>query len=317
MKFANEAKVGLAIVVAAIVLFFGISFLADTPLFGRGYQLTAVFDDADGLLAGNPVRTSGVKIGAVQEVALSADAQEVGVRLRIDEGVRLPRGSYARIGGFSALGDLAVEIIPGPPGAPPLTDGDRLPTRGSADLIGLFQDNAERLFGSADTLLTGAAGTFASIDRLLADPEGDFLGTLAELRGTAAATGQLLRAERERIRATLAGLQETSANLAVLSADVGRFTEENADTLAAAVQQLNRTLRRVDASLEDVETLSASLDSVLVKLNTGQGTLGLMLNDPDLYYNANAALTNLNQLLIDFQNDPKRYLQELRLVDLF
>ena len=317
MRFTNEIKIGVAIVVSVVIVVFGISWLGDIPLFSSGYRLVAVFEDADGLQSGNPVRTSGVKIGSVAGVELAEDARSVGVVLRIDEGVRLPEGSTARVGGFSALGDLAVEILPGPPTGALLDDGDRIATRSSSDLIGLFQDNAERLFGSADTLLTGAAGTFASVDQLLADPEGDLLGTLAELRQTAAAANDLLRAERRRIGTTLAGLQEVSENAAVLTADLGRFTEENADTLAAAVQQLHQTLRRVDRSLEEVETLSASLDAVLVKLNEGEGTLGLMLNDPSLYYNLNAAVTNLNTLLLDFQNDPKRYLQELNLVDVF
>ena len=72
-----------------------------------------------------------------------------------------------------------------------------------------------------------------------------------------------------------------------------------------------------DASLASFESTSAQLDAVLAKLDSGEGTLGLMLNDPTLYHNLNEAATNLNQLVADFQADPKRYLKDLRLVDVF
>src|SRR5690554_2701451 len=186
MRFGNEFKVGVTIVLTALVLFVGVRFLAGLPVFGSGYTLVAVFDDSEGLTSGNPVDVSGVQIGTVRGVRLLPGAQAAEATLAITSDVALPRGYVARIGGFSALGDVSVTIRPGPPGAPPLADGDTILTRPSTDLIGLFQNNAERLFGSVDTLVTGAAGTFSTVNALLADPESDLRGTLAELRGAAA-----------------------------------------------------------------------------------------------------------------------------------
>ena len=202
MRFGNELKVGVAIVLTALVAFIGIRFLAGLAVFGSGYELVAVFDDTEGLTSGNPVEVSGVQIGTVRSVALLPGARAAEVVLSITSDTDLPRGSIARVGGISALGNVGVTIEPGPLGAPPLTDGDTLLIRESSDLIGLVQNNAERLFGSVDTLVTGAAGTFSTVDDLLANPNSDLRATLAQLRGAATAANQLLASQRTQLAAT-------------------------------------------------------------------------------------------------------------------
>ena len=317
MKYGNEVKVGIAIVLTALVLFFGIRYLAGLPLFGSGYQLVAVFDDTEGLAPGNPVDVSGVQIGTVDRVRLLPGAAAAEVTMTITNRTELPRGTVARVGGFSALGDVSVSLRPGPVGAPPLSDGDTLRTSSSADLVGLVQDNAERVFGHLDTLVVGAAGTFANVDALLENPESDLRATLTNLNRASQAANRLLASQQEQLAATLANLNRASRGVADLSARANTFSEQNADSLALTIERLNRALLGVEAGLASFETTSAQLDTLLAKLNGGDGTLGLMLNDPTLYHNLNTAATNLNQLVTDFQADPKRYLQELRLVDVF
>lgn len=317
MRYSNEVKVGVAIVVTALVLFFGIRYLSGLPLFGAGYQLVAVFDDTEGLAPGNPVDVSGVQIGTVDRIRLLPGAAAAEVALTITSDIELPRGTVARVGGFSALGDVSVSLRPGPPGAPPLTDGDTLLTQASSDLVGLVQNNAERIFGHLDTLVVGAAGTFAAVDVLLEDPESDLLLTLANLNRASQEAHRLLASQQEQLAATLANLNRASQGVADLTDRANAFSEQNADSLALTIERLNRALLGVEAGLASFETTSAELDTLLARLNDGDGTLGLLLNDPTLYYNLNEAATNLNRLVVEFQADPKRYLQELRLVDIF
>lgn len=316
MQYGNEFKVGVAITVAALIVFFGARYLAGLPVFGSGYDLVAVFDDTEGLASGNPVDVSGVQIGTVKDVALQADARAARVVLSITNDTPLPQGSVARISGLSALGNVGVTIDPAAPGAPALEDGDALVTRPSSDIVGLVQNNAERLFGSIDTLITGAAGTFSNVDNLLAE-DGDLSATVRQLRIASASANRLLNSQAEQIEATLASLRQTSDSVGALTAQAGAFADENADSLAVTIQRLNRALVGVESSLASFEMTSAQLDATLAKLNSGEGTLGLMLNDPTLYYNLNTTATNLNQLVLEFQADPKRFLKDLRLVDVF
>lgn len=317
MNYSNEIKVGVAIVLTALILFFGIRFLAGLPFFGTGYQLYAVFDDTEGLASGNPVDVSGVQIGTVESVQLLPGARAALATLAITSDTDLPRGTSARIGGFSALGDVSVSLRPGPTGNPALGDGDTLITRPSSDIVNMVQDNAERIFGNVDTLLIGASGTFKNVDDLLNRPDSDLRATLAALRQTAETTNRLIASQRQQIAATLASLQAATEGVSTLTTSANTFADENADSLAVTIQHLNRVLATADASLDSFAATSAELDAVLAKLNSGEGTLGMMLNDPTLYNNLNTAATNLNQLVADFQADPKRYLKDLRLVDVF
>lgn len=317
MRFQHELLVGLAVLAAVAVAFFGIRFLTGAPLFGGGYPLVAVFDDAQGLMPGSMVRVAGVRVGRVERVRLGPDARRVIVEMEIRPDVAIPRGATVTTGGIAALGDVNVTITPGPPGAPPLQPGDTLYAAPAADLLALLQADAPRLLAGVDTLLAGAAGAAARTDRLLADSEDDLRATLAALRATTTAADQLLRAERDRLRSTLAQLETASAGAARVASDLARFTEANTDTLAVTVARLNRTLAQVETSLAALEGTQARLDRTLDRLNDGEGTLSLLLNDPALYRNLNTALERLNGLLEDFQNDPARYLRELRLLRVF
>lgn len=317
MRSKNELLVGVSILVAALILFLGVRFLSGVPLFGGTYPLVAIFDDAQGMTAGSPVLVNGVRVGRVEAVRLARGAQRVEVFMEIRGDVEIPRGATVGTGGFVALGDVSVSIAPGPITNPPLARGDTLYASGGGDLLTLLQDNADRLFGEADTLLTSASGTFRTVDGLLADSEGDLRASITALRRTTTGVDELLRSEQARLRATLANLEAASAGAASLTDDLGRFTEANAEEIAATIAQLNQTLAQVDASLIGFEATSTQLDEVLIKLNTDEGTLGLMLNDPELYYNLNSTLGQLNRLLVDFQDDPGRFLRELRLLRIF
>lgn len=317
MKYKNEVLVGVAVIAAIIVAVLGVRFLEGLPLLGGGYSVVAVFDDAQGMTTGSPVRVSGVRVGQVESLRLSDDSRHVFARLAISPGVQIPRRSTVSTVGLAALGDVSVSITPGPPGPEVLSHNDTLYAQPSPDLLALLQDNAERLFGEADTLLSAAAGTFTTAEALLADTQGDIRQTLAALRGTTTTVDQLLRAERARLTTTLGNLELASADAAALTAEARRFTGIHADSIALAISGVNRTLAGVDAALLQVGTTTAQLDEILFKINTGQGTIGLLLNEPDLYYNLEEAVTNLNQIMADFQADPARYLRELRFFRLF
>jgi phospholipid/cholesterol/gamma-HCH transport system substrate-binding protein len=317
MRYKNEVLVGLAIVLAVIVGILGVRFLEGLPLLGGGYSIVAIFDDAQGMTSGSPVRVSGVRVGQVESVSLGEGSRHVVARLAISPGVEIPRGSTVSTTGLAALGDVSVSITPGPPRLGLLGSGDTLYARPSPDLLAMLQDNAERLFGEADTLLTAAAGTFTTAEAFLGETQGDLRQTIAALRGTTTTVDQILRAERARLASTLANLEAASADAAFLTADARRFTATHADSIALAVSGVNRTLVRVDHALGQLETTTTQLDEILFKINTGQGTIGLMLNEPTLYYNLEAAVANLNQIMADFQADPARYLREVRLFSLF
>ena len=278
-------------------------------------------------------------MGDVRSVELSPDARRVFVTMAIDGDVEIPRGSTVQTSGLSALGEVNVEITPplGAGAGRPLAGGDTLVASTTPDIFDLIAGESNSLTARADTALIGAVNTFTTLDEILTNSGGDIQAVLAQLRFLTQATTTLVRQEQGRIDRTLANLESAAANASAVSDRVGRNVEDlsvvvgndvvatsgvvrglaeaNADSVTAAVNNLSAALRRADGQLATLDELTRNLSSLTADLdttlNSPNGTLGLLLNDPSLYYNANAAAAALQQILQDLQNDPGRYLKEL------
>ncbi|MEM1117405.1 MAG: MlaD family protein [Bacteroidota bacterium] len=334
----NEIKVALAVLLSAALLFVGVRFLSGQSLFGGGYEVVSVFDDAQGLTPGSLVRLNGVQVGDVRAVRLGPSAREVFVTMAIDGGVEIPRGSTVQTSGLSALGEVNVEITP-PSGAGagrPLASGDTLVASTTPDIFDIIAGESNSLTARADTALQGAVNTFTTLDEILQNSGGDIQPILSQVRFLTQNLTTLILEEQDRIDRTIASLEEAAANAGGSLTEVGRNVEDlsvvvgndvvatsgtvralaetNADSVTAAVNNLSATLRQADAQLQALTTLTANLDSTL---NSPNSTMGLLLSDPSLYHNANAAVASLQQLLQDFQADPSRYLKDLDLVRVF
>lgn len=341
----NEIKVALAVLFSAIAIFAGVRFLSGQPLFGAGYEVMTVFEDAQGLTPGSIVRLNGVRVGDVRAVRLGPNAREVFVTLAIDGGVEIPRGSTVQTSGISALGEVNVEITPplGAGAGRPLASGDTLIASTTPDIFDLIAGESNSLTARADTALVGAVNTFTQLDRILTRSGGDVEAVLSQLRFLTQAATTTLIDERARIDRTLASLEASAANASAVSDAVGQdvrdvsvvvgndlvatsgtvraLAEANADSVTAVVNNLSASLRRLDQGLQTLDELTASLTLLTTDLDSTltspDGSLGLLLNDPSLYYNANAAAASLQQILQDFQADPSRYLKDLDIVRVF
>ncbi|MEM6336766.1 MAG: hypothetical protein AAF752_09365, partial [Bacteroidota bacterium] len=136
------------------------------------------------------------------------------------------------------------------------------------------------------------------------------LRTVNSINGLTTALNQTVVSERDRLAAVLTRLDQTLAS-------VDRLAATSNDSLAVTLSNLNSTLARTDETLAGLQTATTNLNGLLVRVNSGDGTLGLLARDPALYHSLDSAATNLNALLFDLQNDPKRYLGQLKLVDIF
>lgn len=309
MKYSNELKVGLALVLSVVVFVLGIRYFEDIPLFSGTYTLHTSFENAGGLVAGNSVRVNGVTVGQVEQVALSPDAKAALVRFHVHKGVRIPQGSTTSISGTSVLGAVRLDVAPGPSGNDALAPGAFLPSASAGGLDALL-DRAPDLVDRADTLLFEAGTMLGGARGLLENPESDLRRTLTAVRGSAEALNGLLRAEQDRLTRVLDGV-------ATLTDNLNGLTGPGGDSLRATVQNLNQVLARLDRNMASLEQTTASLDAVVGKINRGEGTLGRLVNDDALYVRLDSTLANLNRILLDFEQNPKRYLKDLKLVDVF
>lgn len=324
MKYGQELKVGLALVLSVAAIIFGVRFFEGLPLFGGTSAYSATFANGDGLAAGSPVRVSGVNVGKVESVALDPATRRVRVTFRVDDALALTRGTTAKLGGFSALGGIRVDLLPGPAGAPALPGGAEIPSTDATDLVAEITDRAPLLAARADTLLLGAGLTVGEAYRLLGDEDSDLRLALASLRQSTNALNTLIRAQDPRFAAVLGNANvaatefgTTAVELRGLATDFRGLTATNRDSIALAVANLNASLRRLDRGLVGVEASTARFDTISARVARGEGNLGLLLNDSTLYVRLDSTLNTTNGILDDFKRNPGRYLRHLKLVDVF
>jgi phospholipid/cholesterol/gamma-HCH transport system substrate-binding protein len=309
VKYSNEFKVGASIVISVIVFILGSRFFDSIPLFRGTYELFANFEDARGMVKGNAVRINGVSVGSVQDVSLDPATNLVSIRIRLDSKIIVPQGSYAEITGIDALSAVQLTIHPGPPGNPPIESGGSIPSQRASDLIATMTERAPELVDRIDSVLVGLNLTLTDT-RGIIEPQSDLRLMLASLRGSASELERLMVSERTRLARVL-------ANVDTLTATLGDVAGSANDSLAISLGHLNNLLARMDGNMAQLETTMASLDAIVGKIDRGEGTLGLMINDPSLYNNLDSTVQNMNALLVDFKQNPVRYMKALRLVDVF
>lgn len=278
----NLTALGLLVILAGAVFVWGFFFLMGDPPFVGGEEIVVVMDDGAGLNRGDRVQLYGVQVGIVRRVDLRP-GDRVHVRLRIDNGVRLPADTRA-VSRADVFGAAAVELVPGA-ALVMLQSGDTI--RGFAQQA--LPDLAAELGGQARLLL-------ASADSLLS-PQ-----AVADLRATAAV-----------LPGTAQQLQAAFAELTHAASALRRMTEEL--ERAQAGEGVGETLAEVRASANAATTALTTMDlslhslaSVMDKIDRGEGSLGRLVNDTTLYDELSATLREMRELTADVKENPRRYL---------
>ena len=310
MRFANELKVGLAILASIAIFVFGIRFLKDIPLLSGTNRYHSLFADAGGLISGNPVRVNGVKVGSVTGVAYVQEIDSIRVDFKVERSISVPYGSVTEVAGIDALGGVRVDLTLGHRGNPPIPPGGRIRTAPDGkDMLGELTRRGPELADKADSVLTNLDATLSATSDLLGNPTSDLRRTIGALRGTATALERTIQSESEH----LAGILE---NLEGISGSFRSALDAQGDSLSYAVADMRSSMNSLDELMTSLKTTTARLDAVAAKIEEGDGTLGKLINDDRLYNHLDSAVVNLNQILVDFKKQPRRYLRELKIVDI-
>lgn len=283
---AREFRVGI-FVILGIVGFFTVLFLMTSPALFRGrYMMVTEVADAQGIRRGDPVRMRGINIGRVYSFEL-APSGGVYITMELDGEYRIPAEASTELLAMGFLGGMVVSVIPG--------DSDDyeaprsiLPGNSSAgvleqagDMAGSAADVLDRVQRVlADSTIAGAGEAILSLRDMLADMADVTDGRAAEL-------GQLIES-----------LQRSAESVEGVTG-----AEDWSQTLAAAKSTMT-TLQRTSTTLDESV---ASVDTILGRIERGEGTLGKLLNDDALYDSLDGAAQSLRELLDDIRENPGRY----------
>lgn len=302
MKLSNEAKVGLLVTAALAALIWGLNYLKGKDVFTTRNRYYAVYQNVDGLVTSNPVFMNGFRIGIVNRIDFLPDQSgRLVVTLLIDDDVFVAKNSVARIFSADLIGTKAMRIDLGSDPTP-LQDEDTLQAelefsfaQQMGKQVGPLKDKSERLVVTIDSL--------ASMLYQLFDPstKNNLREGIGHLNHTLGEVDQLISDDRSRLNLMLNNLSSITSNLRNNNEQInGILTNlhQITDTLAAV--QFAGTIARADQTL-------AEFQSLLEKINKGQGTLGQMVNNDSLYLHLDQSARDLDVLLKDLQSNPKRY----------
>lgn len=288
MKLTKEIKIALVAIVGILVMYFGINFLKGMNLFSTNNAYYMTFDDIQGLGASTPIYADGYKVGTVD--GLEYDYKENGpIKVKVDiiKDLRIPQGSKAEIV-KDLMGNLQVNLLLANNPRERVEPGGIIP----GAVNGGMMDKAANLIPVVEKMLPKLDSILTSVNALLADP-----ALAASLHNVETITSNLTVSTRE-LNTLMAGLNKQVPGM-VRKAN-GVLDNTNRLTANLASLDVQGTLNRVNQTLESAHQFTE-------KLNSNQGSLGLLMNDTKLYDNLTSTMSHADSLVIDLKAHPKRY----------
>jgi len=303
VKIANETKVGILAAFSIAVLIIGYNFLKGNSIFSSETVLYARYTRVDGLGVSKPVLINGFQIGRVDKLVLQPNG-EILATLKIKGKYDIPKNSIAKLESTDLLGSKAIVMALGT-GNDFAQDGDTLNSNVEKNLMEAVQPvqkKAELIIGKMDSILT-SVNTILNPDfqKNVNKSFNSIASTLSSLEGTSKKVDGLVGTEGKRISAILANAESISGNLKNNNAKINAILN-NINTITDQVAAAN-----FKQTIDNANKAVADLQGIVTKVNDGKGTLGLLVNDTKMYDNLNNASKNLDNLIIDLKENPKRY----------
>lgn len=287
--FTKEVKIGLSFVVALAFLIWGINFLKGVNLFTPSNHYYLKYERVDGLVVSNGVFIKGYKVGQVRAIKYDFSQKESFiVDILMNQDIKLPKNTIAYLFDESMLGGKGINLI--------------------------FSEESE-FHTSGDTLITDIEkGLMAS----LADIVPAIQSTINHADSLVVAANNLMNSNE--IKNSLNNFESITTELHKTSRNLNKIIDNQFPPIINNVNSICSDLKSVTGQLSEIQykDIIESLDSTIVnlegftnRLNSPDGTIGLLLNDKALYKDIDATVNTVNKLLIDFKDNPRHYLYPL------
>ena len=286
MKYiTKEVRIGIAGIIALCVLVYGINYLKGINMFKPSSYFYVKFKNVNGLAKSSPVFADGVRVGIVRDIYYDYNqAENVVVEVELDTELRIPKGSSAELTS-ELMGGVRMDILLANNPREKYAIGDTIPGKlnnGMMESVAALMPQIEQMLPKLDSIMT-------SLNTILGD--------------------QSIPATLHSVEKMAANLEVTSGQLKVLMGrDIPQLTGK-LNTWGDNFISISDNLKKIDYAntFNEIEQTLANVKIVTEKLNSKDNTVGLLLNDPQLYNNLNATTANAASLLEDLKEHPKRY----------
>ncbi|MDB4643872.1 MlaD family protein [Flavobacteriaceae bacterium] len=295
MKRSKEIKAALFVLLGIFLFLIGFNFLNGTSLFKSENTLYAVYDQVEGLQSGTKVTVNGLTIGKVSSINFLPETDKILVSFTVRNDLQFSKNSVAELYEAGLIGGKSIAIIPVYDQESFLASGDTLRSRIKPGLTDVVGSEIAPLQKKLDTVLSDADTLIGALNTILDDQAQSGLNeafanlstTVTNLNTISSDLSNILSSQGKNINTTLENLAETSDNLNQIT-----------DSLSRA------NLKGVITKFESTAT---NLNLVLSSINRGEGSLGKLIQDDALYNNLEASTKEVELLIKDLKEHPKRY----------
>ncbi len=283
---STEVKVGVGVILAAIILIFGVIWIGDIRFDRKWQTYTVYFEEVGGLSEGDPVTVSGLELGKVGSIFL--EDGRVRTELLIEQGVTLRSDLSVEIQSIGLMGEKYIHILPG-------SSGGVLPP--GSKIEGDYKAGLPEVIADIGDLMEDAKTAAESLNRLISGVEGNLnlSENLAKLSEVSGEILTILRENRSDIRSTTKSMKSVSGDMhAIVSGRKGEIEQ--------GIEKFSRAATRLDS-------LTLKMEDLVKSVEQGEGTLGMLIKEKKLHEDAEAALQSLNDLVKDIKAHPERYLK--------
>lgn len=306
LKYAIIGFIGVCILAFS---YWGLNYLKGTSLFRGTNTYYVYYERVDGLNTSDPVTVMGFKVGQVDKIKLSEiDFRKIKVTISVSDDIKIPQNSTARIYSMDLMGSKGIELI--------FSDEEKyhesydflksdieksLKEEVNYQMLPL-KNQAEELMAEIQTALEVVSYIFSpETQENLGKSIESLKNTLSHLESSAESLDSLIIDQSTRLTRILRNVDKITSNLSESNEKITNILENLSaisDTVASA--DISKTLADANEAVE-------KFNSVMDKIDRGEGTLGALVNDDRLYTELDNAAKSLDELLKDIQQNPRRY----------
>lgn len=295
-------------IVSLLLLIWGVEFLKGINLFKPANYYLCSFEKVDGLNISAPVTVNGFQVGQVREIRYDYDHNKITVEISMDKKMRIPLGSTVTLTS-SLLGDNALALTLAHSGTS-YKVGDHIPT---AAEVGLLDKMGSDLMPQVNVMMPKVDSILGSVNGIVANPAiGQSVSRLniitEQLAQSSIELNALLQQLKKQVPAMIGHIDGVVDNVDGV-VDQANGIAQNLQAATSDINKLSSSLSNLplDSTISQLNATLANVQRVTEQLNDKDSSLGLLLNDTQLYDNANGAVNNLQLLLEDIKKNPKRY----------
>ena len=298
MKFNKETKIGLVAVAIIALFIWGYNFLKGKNILSSTNTYYAVYNNINGLEEASPVNLSGFKIGVVDAIKFHKQYQDkVVIQFSLNKKFNLPKGSKAIIYSASLIGDIAVKLELAN-SAVYYNDGDTVIGELEKDMFSSLSDELIPVKNKIENLVE-------SIDEILLvfdeKQKANIQNSLNNIDKITTEMNDLVSSDASKLNVILNNVESISTNLKNNNKQISNILE-NFSNISDSIDQAN-----IKETILNANKTLAEFSEISKKINSGEGTIGMLINNDSLYNNLNYLAADLDSLVIDLNENPKRY----------